>query len=148
VATQRHPDGRRRDIAAQLQQLALDAHVPPPGVLARQAHDQRLEVGRERRPPRPPGPMVPPPVGDLSLPATQRGRVNRQDVPRVGRQAAAQGREQEAIRGPPGRAAGPPPQDAALVAERQQLDLGCGQPRPPRQEQTQEAADDGVEERE
>ena len=42
---QGHPDRRGRDAVAQLEQLALDAQVAPPGVLPRQAHDQRLQLG-------------------------------------------------------------------------------------------------------
>ncbi len=43
------PDGGTSDGEAQLGELAVDATVAPARVLARQAHDQRLELGRDGR---------------------------------------------------------------------------------------------------
>lgn len=42
-------DGRRRDVDAELQELAPDPEVPPPGILSTEPNDQLLDRGIERR---------------------------------------------------------------------------------------------------
>jgi hypothetical protein len=62
VPPEGRPHGRGADRLAELGQLALDAAMPPAGILPRQAENERLDPGRDARATA----QIRPPVGPLA----------------------------------------------------------------------------------
>jgi hypothetical protein len=90
------PNQRRRDVDAELAQLADHPHVAPPCVLACESHNQLARFPLKSRPPRPvrvrPAASDQPPV-----PAQQRLRPHREHTPRAARRDPAECRQHEPV---------------------------------------------------
>ena len=89
MATKDAADGGGRDLAAELEELALDATIAPPRVLATQTQNQVAQLIRDWRPASPQAQAEGSPMAahQLPVPAEQRGRREEQ-APR--RQSQAQ----------------------------------------------------------
>src|SRR5262249_51820938 len=130
-----------------LRELALDAAIPPPGVLAGQAHDQLLALGARPGSPAPwsPGIERPLPTDQLSVPAQQCLRADQEGSPGRTRKHAAEGAQKQTVSwleaGPMDLAF----EDAELVAEGENLDLKCGIGLVAVDKEVEQEADDGVE---
>jgi hypothetical protein len=76
-------DGPGRDLEAELEELTADAQVAPARVIASQAQDQLLDLGRKRRTARPArsfakgGPL---PAHEFAMPAEQGGARETQAI--------------------------------------------------------------------
>jgi hypothetical protein len=109
-------------VDSELQQLALDAHRAPAGVLPRHPEDQAARLGRERRTT---GPAAAPSAIALRrpLPAAQRLRPDREARPPLGRKQPAQRSKQRTVSGRVLRPPSSTPQDRHLVAQNHDLEL-------------------------
>jgi hypothetical protein len=113
-------------------QLARDSPVPPGRVLPRHPDDQRLDRSAGRRPSWPtPAGVVPPAGNEVTVPAQERGRDDRQDLrPPAAAQQPRQRRKPEPVGiVPPQPTAELTAQHLVFVAQHQQLGV-LGQIRP------------------
>jgi hypothetical protein len=117
-------DRGRGDVDSELQQLALDAHIAPAWVLARQPQDQATRRGRKRRTARPaaasPSAIA---LQQRPVPAAQCLRADRKARPSLGWKQPAHRSKQRTVSG---RVLWPlpaAPQDRHLVAQNHDLEL-------------------------
>ena len=96
MLAQNASDGGRRDLVAELEQLALDSAIAPARVLASQAQDQFAQLIRDRRPasPRKQAEGRPMLAYQLPMPAKQ-GRWGEEEA--AGRQSQAQSSQDQPI---------------------------------------------------
>jgi hypothetical protein len=144
-------DRRRADSDAELAELALDPDAAPARVLPGKSQDERTEFGIDRRPARATGLAVRPfPAYELAVPSEERRRRDKEGDPAVTRDRPARRREQDPVDGPELRPARRPLQHPELMAQDEDLEV-LGTVVPVRSttpdEQTDEGADDEVEER-
>ncbi|MDT7563744.1 MAG: hypothetical protein QOG76_2368 [Pseudonocardiales bacterium] len=74
------PDGGGADLVAESDELAVDAPVPPGGILGGQAHDQGTDAGGDAGSTRPRvrgGPAV---ADEVAVPAQDRGRGDQESA--------------------------------------------------------------------
>ena len=115
-------DGGRADPVTELEKLALNALVPPGGVLGGEPLDQRGDLGTDRRPARPVriGPL---PGDEAAVPPQHSARRDQPVHPQPWGQEPAQRGEDRAI-GPVQPGPGPgTAQHGNLVPQHQQLDV-------------------------
>jgi hypothetical protein len=149
VAAQDTSDRGRRDLIAQLAQLALDAAKAPDRVLAGQAQDQLLALGGQWRTTEtttratPEG--IPLATDQLTVPTQDGLRADQEGGPSRSRQPAAERGQQQAIARLPARAAGLALEDAKLMAEKEYLGLEAGLGAAVDDEEIEEQAEQAVE---
>ena len=143
-------DRRRSDADPELAKLAFDPHTAPPRVLPGEAEDELTDRGIDRWSAWPTGPAIGPlPPHELAVPAEQRRRGDEEGDPAVTRDDPACGGEEDPVDGPELRRACCPLQYPELMAEDEDLEVlgSVVSTRPPSaEEETDEGADDGVEE--
>jgi hypothetical protein len=144
-------DRRRAGSDAELPELALHPDTTPARVLPGEPEDERTDLRIDRRPARATGLAVGPlPAYELAVPAQERRRGDEEGDPAVTRDRTTRRREQDPVDGPELRSARRPLQHPELVAEDEDLEV-LGSVVPVRStttdEQTDEGADDEVEER-
>jgi len=135
----------------ELAKLALHPDATPARVLPGEAEDERTGRGIDRWPARATGPVVRPlPAYELAVPSEQGRRADEEGDPAIPRDRPTGRREQDPIDGPELGSACGPLQHPELVAEDEDLEV-LGAVVPVRSttpdEQTDEGADDEVEER-
>jgi hypothetical protein len=120
---QDRPDGARRDPDAQPDQLALDAAVSPPWVLARQPQHQLAHTDRRLRTARAPVRIRPTARDQLAVPAQQRRRRDEERRPRPPRQHPTERSQQSPISRPKLRTSHLALEQLQLVTQHEILDL-------------------------
>jgi len=123
LADQDRADGTRSDRNTEREHLTDDPPVAPRGVLAREAEDEPLHLAIDRWPPQPPTRVRPAACHKALVPAQQRPRADREDVPGVSGQWATQRRQQKPVRLAQPRALPWAAQDRDLLPEHQDLQL-------------------------
>jgi len=124
VAEQDRPDGRRRDLDAQLQQLSADALVAPPGILPAQPDDEGADLGVDRWPAGVASPLVCPlPADELPVPAEESLGPDDERRPLASRHRLARRRQQEPVETAKTGALHLPLQHPHLVSKHQELNL-------------------------
>jgi hypothetical protein len=121
-AAQDGRDRRGRDADPELQQLALDAHVAPAGVLARQPPDQAARFGRKRGTARS-APLFATSLQQCPVPAAKRARADRKAGPALAGKQTAYCRQQRSVDGRVPRPPPAAPEDRQLVAQHDDLEL-------------------------
>src|SRR5260370_4459056 len=118
-------DGGRRDLVAELEELALDAAIAPTWVLAAQTQNQVAHVIRDWRPasPRADAEGSPTPAHQLPMPAEQGGGREEQ-APR--RQSQAQRSQDHPVVRQQVRPLDLPAQNGDLAAEGEYLEVALG----------------------
>ncbi len=120
------PDRGGRNLHPELEQLAPNPHVAPPGVLSPKSLDQLSDLGVEsgasRRAVRP-GPL---PGDELSVPTQERLWPNQERTPRFPHKRPARGREERLVGYSVDRPLHLPAEDHDLVSEDGDLELRLG----------------------
>ncbi len=149
VAAQDTSDRGRRDLIAELAQLALDAAKAPAWVLAGQTQDQLLALGGQWRTTEtatratPKG--IPLATDQLTVPTKDGLRADQEGRPGRSRQPAAERGQQQAIARLPARATGLALEDAKLMADKEYLGLEAGLRAAADEEEIEEQAEQTVE---
>ena len=120
---QEPPDGARRHVDAELQQLTGDPWIAPARVLLRQAQNKFANATLDRRPAGGPLRLSPSPPYELSVPTQQRLRSHDQPVPTPRWGHPAERGEECAIGTPERRPRLLPMNHQQLMAQNQQFDI-------------------------
>jgi len=123
MTAQRFADRGRRDLYAEVEQLALDPLVAPAGILGGQTDDQLLDFRVERRSPASTTGIGPGAGDQAAVPAQQRLRLDQEAGPAGPWQQAADGGEQGAVGGFELGSWELAAQDGELVAQGQELQV-------------------------
>jgi hypothetical protein len=116
-------DARRRDVEAELGQLATDPPVAPARILAREPQHQLLDLRRQRRSSAQASRLPPCPAHERPMPSQQRARSHQKRGARGTWQVAGCRREQRPISRPELRTLNLAPQNVQLMAKHHQLDV-------------------------
>ncbi len=116
-------DRRGGDRDTEIEQLAFDPHVAPPGVLPSQAKDQFAKRRIDRGTPRPPASSSVLPSLELASPAPERLGHDREGRPPLPGKEPARSGEEGQVCGPVAGPVPPPVKDPQLVPEDGDLQL-------------------------
>ena len=142
VPAKHRGDGRGRDVDAELQELASDPEVAPPGILPSESKDQALDRGIERRATGPTGPAPAPPPRELSVPPDEGVRAHHEALPSIpGQQPGSRCQERPICIGE-ARSDPSSTEDLQLVAEYGRLQISLVEAAA--QEHANQAADEPV----